>query len=385
MESNIKYKIIITFSLLLFLIVLLFLYFRQSDNTDSEKSGSTFTTPPKQLTADEMKIQLSGDIDSVLYMFGIKKEWIKERNESLIEDKKDKKKTEPDVSLSRGNLWFSKEVLVPRDLPVAEVNLELAKHLAEIEFGCLGNENPKTGTVSIEFFHLRDSSKKTLADIIFTATDKVRRDAADVCIILDDAADYSINELERILGINENFSVILPDQIDRIDAQTVVMDSKRDYLLKVRIGTEDDITSEFKSNMSDKDLKIKVRTICYEYDKAAGAIILNPKKLYKIESDVLYEFSRYNLKAFRDTSFIKFASVETGAKKVDALLKDIISRSLKGNKSIIYIASLTPEEFDIFNSGSYKIKRIGYRFYTFTEIMKRRSKTDNLSSKEIQN
>ena len=221
-----------------------------------------------------------------------------------------------------------------------------------------------------------------MAAVQFVYTDKVKRDAADVCLILDRVEDISQGNLEEVLKSPEKFSVVLPDIVDKIDAQTIVLDSKRDYLLFMNIGTDEDLTAEFKNDMREKEWKSKVRSVCYEYDKAAGVIVLNPKKIFPLGSDILTEFGLYNLKAYRDTVLIKFNSEETGKRKIDALFNDINVRTQKGGRSMIYLVSLTADEFKNYKEEIFKLKRKGFKFFTFTEIIRRRQKNPETEIKQ---
>jgi hypothetical protein len=342
-----------------------------------------------------------------MFVFGIKKEWIREtqnffgtkkssaEEKSLTlksseksgkekssakkqkgnkEIKTEKRTTVPDNSSA--NLWFSKEVNIPKDLSVAEVNLELAKHMSELGFSCAGNENPKDGNILLNIYHTIDSSKKTLANINFIINEKIKRDAADICLILEKVEDMTVPQLEKILASTEKFSVVMPDPVNNIDAQTVVLDSKRDFVIFADIGADDDIGAEFKTDMREKEWKSKVRTLCYEYEKAGGVILLNPKKQYKFETDLLGEFSRYQLKAFKDSVLIRFASEEKGGKKAQVLFNDINIRTQKGNRSLIYLIYFRDDDFKAFFDEAAKLKRKGYRFFSFSDILKRRQKTE---------
>ncbi|MCU0373144.1 MAG: hypothetical protein MUE56_07865, partial [Ignavibacteria bacterium] len=260
----------------------------------------------------------------------------------------------------------------PRDVPAAELNLEIRNFLSEYNFDCTGNEDPKTGNLSLAIFNNKDSAKKKIAGVDIIYSDKVKRDAADVCIILNRVEDIPIKQLEKVLLSPEKFSVVLPDIVEKIDAQTVVLDSKRDYVLFFDIGNEDDLLAEFKTDMREKEWKSKVRSVCYEYDKASGVFILNPRKIQPYETDLLKEFPQYNLNSYKDTLLIRFVSDEKDRKKTDALFRDITSRADRGARSMIYLVTFTQDEFDFYRQDITRLKRKGYRFYNFSEIMKKR-------------
>jgi hypothetical protein len=383
--NNTKYKIFVA-GILIIILAVLFYFYRKNvlNNTGPQSEFSVKTV--KTLSPEELKRILPAGIDSIAAEFGIKKEWIKEQDEAPSPDKDKKSKTDKTrkpPSPPKVFLWFSKFMYIPKDVPASELNLEIRNFLSEYDFDCTGNEEPKTGNLTLTIFNNKDSAKKKIAGIDIIYSDKLKRDAADICLIFNRVEDIPLNQLEKILLSPEKFSVVLPDIVEKIDAQTVVLDSKRDYVLFFDIGNEDDLLAEFKSDMRDKEWKSKVRSICYEYDKAAGVFILNPRKIHPLEFDLLKEFSLYNLNSYKDTLLIKFASDEKDRKKTEALFRDITSRTEKGARSMIYLVNFTQEEFDFYRQDLLKLKRKGYRFYNFTEIMKKRRNASEQEEKVI--
>jgi hypothetical protein len=377
-----KNKLIIV-GVLSVLLIVLFIFYRIKLAKDNSVIKDFSTNQVKILSSDELKKILPVKIDSIASLFGIKKEWISEANKVEVvkptvkgkPDKKTEKKTDKKVKLVVNDaLWFAKNIQIPKDVSTAEINLEIKNALFEYDFDCRANEDPKSGNLMVNIFNKKDSSAKTLAYVNLEFSDKIKRDAADVCIILNNVENIPLPQLEKMLLQPDKYSVVLPDMVARIDAQTIVMDTKRDYVLFLDIGTEDDLFSEFKKEMSPKEWKSKVRSVCYEYEKASGVIILNPKKIQPMETDLLMEFSKYYLKAYKDTILIKFSSEDKGDKKINSFFNDILTRSNKGAKSMVYLVDFNNDDVSKFTSESYKLKRKGFRFYNFSEIMKKRSK-----------
>ena len=371
------------------LLVVLYVLYNIKNKDENAHLPEFNSTNAKVLTPDELKVVIPQKIDSIASLFAIRKEWIRDltehhENEKQQKSKKDKKekttKTTPPSGMKEV-LWFSREITTPKDVSGAEFNLELKNTLYEIDFDCAGSEDPKTGNVLINIFNKKDSSKKTIGTVSLVFSDNVRREAADVCLVINHAEELPIPELEKLLALPDRFSVVLPDIVSKIDAQTVVLDSKRDYVIFAEIGTEDDLLAEFKVEMPGKVWRSKVRSMCYEYDKAAAVVIYNPKKLNPFETDILNEFKAYNLKAYKDTVFVKFDSKEESEKKVNALFSDIMLRSQKGARSIIYLVNFNNEDMKVFREQSFRLKRKGFRFYNFSDIMKRRQKLSDADTK----
>ncbi len=386
---NNKNKLILA-GVLAILMIVLAVFYRMNGMKDKAVIKEFSTNEVKILSSDELKKILPAKIDSIASLFGIRKEWISDANNSEVvksvkgktdkkNDAKSDKKTKPVLNDA---LWFAKNIQIPKDVSTAELNLEIKSSLAEYDFDSRANEDPRSGNLMINIFNKKDSSSKTLAFVNLEFSDKIKRDAADVCLIINNVENIPLPQLEKMLLLPDKYSVVLPDMVARIDAQTVVLDTKRDYVLFMDIGTEEDLLSEFKKDMSQKELKSKVRTTCYEYDKASAVIILNPKKIHPMETDVLMEFSKYNLKAYKDTILIKFVSEEKSVKKINAFFSDIQTRSQKGAKSMIYLVDFNNDDINSFRNESYKLKRKGFKFYNFTEIMKKRAKNPETEIKQ---
>ncbi|MEP7147020.1 MAG: hypothetical protein ABI792_08415, partial [bacterium] len=159
-----KIKIIITgiASLFLILIAVIYLNFFSGDNSSNPPGTNENKT-------GIIKEKFAEDIDSIIYTFGIKKEWI--RNISL------KEKQTKNNSLT---LWISKEVIIPADLPVIELNHEITNYLRINNFEDKVTEDPKTKAVRMNVFDTKDTAHRQIRNINFIYSDTVKRDAASI-------------------------------------------------------------------------------------------------------------------------------------------------------------------------------------------------------------
>jgi len=391
MQKSEKIKILLIVSLLIFASILVFV--RGCSNKEAEKiiKEKEEKAETKQLPAEELKKIIPPQIDSILYQYGINPEWIKNVSDNPSQEKPKKEKTKkpekqppkPVVkpSMKTDNLWFMKEITIPKDIPFAELNLEIVNLMNGYKLSSTSFEDPKTYNQLFNIYYTADTSKKVVAKINFVYSDKIKRETADICIVLDKVESYSPSFLEKVLASGEKYSVMLPDDINKLDLQTLVLESKKDYLVKADIGTQDDIEAEFRSDMKEKDWRTKVRTICYEFDKAGGVILRNPRFQHKMEMELLDEFSKFPLKAYRDTILTKYNSSEKSKKKISDLFSLILSRAKNGITSQIYVVNFTEEDYQNYMAGLHIVKKRGYKFFTFSDIMKRRIKGD---TKEIQ-
>jgi hypothetical protein len=96
-------------------LILALIIFLKKDDTEKPETTETDTTNKTTLKSEpkDLRESLDYSIDSILYNFGIKKDWIT---------------TEKKTSKAE---WFNKSVLIPKDVTSAEVNLDISSYLNE--------------------------------------------------------------------------------------------------------------------------------------------------------------------------------------------------------------------------------------------------------------
>lgn len=355
--KELKIKIILIASLVIISGVLSYFYF--SDSEELTETGITKVSD-KKFTDEELRKKIPSEIDSMLYSFGVKKEWIK--------DGKNEKKSEK----ASPDLWFTKDVLIPLDLSTIEVTTNFTNMLRYYGLDETINEDPKTKNISADIFFKKDSLKKTVGNIKLTYTDKIKRDASDVCLILNNITDYKSSDLNEVLNSNESFSVILPLTNDKSDVQSAITNSKKDFLMKFSIGKEDDVESDFKSGQEgNREWRAKIKSVSYEFAKTGGVILENPVKDFVFEEKIKDEFLKYKISTYKDTLLMKFASSNIDEKKVYDLFTNIINRTKNGFTNNFYILNLSPSEFLFLDKEITNLKRRGYKFYSFKDMMRK--------------
>lgn len=375
MQKRFKIKILTLLSLIILSVILLFIYSKVKKAEDEDEKKNTLVS----YTSEQLKKLTSAEIDTILTDFGIKNEWITERSRK---DTVKKQNTESDTQSSTSKLWFLKDVTIPTDISAPDLIVEINDFLNAIKLSTKVNEDPKTRNLFVDIYFSSDTTKKTLAKINFLYSDKITRDAADVCIILNNLHNLPEKELNVILNSPEKFALILPTHIEETDIQSVIFDSKKEYLLLFDIGTEEDIEADFRSDMKTEDWKSKVRSFCYEYDKAGGVLLNVRSDQFKFETDVNEEFRRYRKNVYRDTVLIKFDSDEDGDKKINALFSDIKKRAKNGNRSLIYMVDFSYDDFQSYSKELYELEKKGFKFMTFSTVIKRRGQKGEDVTKE---
>ncbi len=298
----------------------------------------------------------------MLYSFGVKKEWIRE-----VKNEKKSDKANPE-------LWFAKDISIPLDLSTIEVTTNLTNMLRYYGLEEAIYEDPKTKNISADVFLKKDSLKKNIGNIKLTYNDKVKRDASDVCLVLNNITDFKSSDLNEVLNSNESFSVILPLTNDKSDVQSSILNSKKDFLLKFSIGKEDDVEADFKSGQeNNREWRAKIKSVSFEFAKAGGVILDDPVKDFVFEQKIKEEFQKYKINVYKDTLLMKFASANIDEKKVYDLFTNIINRTKNGFAYNFYILNLSPAEFIFLDKEIANLKRRGYKFYSFRDMMRKMS------------
>lgn len=355
MKRHEKIKLIIIFFLTVLIMVLFYMYVSSGDSPSSENKFS-------QNINQFSKGKIAKDIDSIISTFGIKNEW--KRYNSV---------REKDSKNENAQFFITGEVLIPADLPTIDLNYEISDYLRRIGFDAKVMEDPKSKNISMNIFSLKDSTGKQVGNLKFVYSDSVKRNAAEVCIVLDSLDSYSLADVEKILGASQKFSVFLPLRNDKADYQSKIIDMNKDYLIKFTIGSEDDITADFKSDMKENVWKSKVKSVYMNFPQITGIVLSYKKEYEDFNNEVREEFLKNNINIFNDTLFIQY---KRGADKIYSLFNDIISKSNSGKKFLFYNVNFSPSEFSEYDKDVYVMKKLGYKFLDFKEMMKRVNKTE---------
>ena len=347
-DKNYKLKLTIIAALCAAAIILFYFYITLGKDPSTGNNG---ISKDNKISKEE----LSKDIDSIAFTFGIHKDWIK----NISQNKEEK------VS---NNLLISKEIRIPYDLPTIDLNFEFSNYLRDNYFNEKVKEDPKTKNIIIEIYSANDTAGKLAGILKFFIIDSLKRDASDVCLIFDSIDAYPLDNVENILRSSEEFSVILPLLNDKADYQSSVMDSKKDYLLKFLIGDENDVTADFKRDMKENVWKSKVKSIGMSFQKTSGIILKSKTDFGEFENYVGEEFVKNNMKVYRDTMFSKY---KVGEQKINMLFSDIISKSNSGKKTLFYEVNFSPEEFNNFDQQVYQLKKLGFKFLNFKDMIKK--------------
>jgi hypothetical protein len=344
-SDNKKLKLVIISSLGLLLIILFYFYISFGSDESDEINEVVISKPVS-------KEDLIKDIDSIFYTFGIQQNWIKEKTSKNKNDEH----------------WISKEVKIPNDLQTIDLNYELTNYLRSKTLKEKVVEDPKTRNLFIEIYSIKDTVRQTIGDLKIIYSDSIKRNASDVCIVLDSLEYYTLPEVQEILTSAETYSLFLPLRNDKADYQSAIMEANEDYLVEFLIGDENEVIADFKTDMKESFWKSKVKSAAMNYPKAAGVILKSNPGLSEFEDKVKDEFLKNNMKVYKDTVFTQFRG---GEQIVNTLFESISTNASKEKRNLIYSVNLNLQDFKEFERKVYQLKKLGYRFYKFSDIMKK--------------
>ncbi len=274
---------------------------------------------------------------------------------------------------------FSREILIPPDLPTIELNYEISNYLTLKNLKENVYEEPKSKNVDINIFSIRDTVMSQLRSLKFTYSDSIRRKTAEVCLVIDSLDSYGLNDAENILGNTQEFSVFLSPGNDKAEYQSKIIELKRDYLLKFSVGDEDDVDADFKSDMKESLWMSKIKSISLNFPQVSGIILYNKKNISDFNKKITEEMIKNNLKVYPDTVF---TDQRRGEDKVNMLFEDIISKTKDGKKFLFYDINMSPSDFSSYDKQVYVLKKLGYKFSNFRELMKKMNDVYEKTAKE---
>jgi hypothetical protein len=374
--KSFRFRAVIILIFLTAVIVLLFVgkVFKKGDSstqtqqiTENKPTGGT--TPNPDVTADKC----DKDIDSILFNFGLKKEWIKTAYPSIGRQQEESSKQRKQENLRAK--WFVKEVSIPKDLTTAEVNLDLSSYINFLGLKDAVKEDIRTTAISFTILTPDDTSqeKLPLAKISITPTDKIKREPGTLVLIINQINDFKKEELENILNTSNEFSFIFPRNPEEIELQNKLIQMKKDVLINLTVGTGENIDADFRIGMDDKEIKQRVKSITSDFPSVKSVILSKADK--SVPNDVIFSLASEELRkngiiAYRDTMLTEL--LNKNEQDADNKIQLIVSR-LKEKTSVtgkvISILNFSGEEFLDFYSAVQNLKKRGYKFYTLTQFL----------------
>lgn len=344
--SKLKIKFYIV-TVLLFISVILFII--KISLPGKETSSFTNISTKKYSDTSEAKKYFSGDIDSILKSYGIRSDWIKTNQSSISFP------------------FFFKEVQITADISANEIVSELSDFISYNGFLCTAVEEFKSGNIDL-IINFNDK-KSPLAGISFTYNYNLKRVAPEICIVFTGFDKYILSECQSILGSDEKFSVVLPDNMERSDIQAAIIDSKRDYILMFTVGDEDDLNADFRKK--DRDWRTKFYSICSDYEREKPVLIKSIGNDKEFANELITEFKKCKDFVFSDSLLTIFDSKESGEEKVEEFFSKILNEFASGKMNFYFLIKFDNKEMEYYLNKVSSFEKRGFHFRTFTEMIKK--------------
>ena len=326
-------------------------------------------TPTSRLEPGELKNVLSTGIDSVLKNFGIKAEWISNNSDEKT-NKKSGKNENKDAAL------FTKTVIIPTELTSIEVNADLSSFFKQYGLSSNVSEDIITKDVVISLNESDTSmGKLPLAKINIVHSDKVHRESAIVCVIINNITEYDNEDIDKILMNKSEFSFVFPRNLDEIDLQNKLLHHKKDVIINLTVGGKENYETDFNASMDEKAIRERVKSFSVDFPTVTTVILskkdsdVNPAFISSVQN----ELSNYKIRVIND---YELAALFTKAEEETGEKYTIFASNIKTKgslaKSIVTSVAVNKDDFDKFYDEILKLKKLGYKFYNFAEFSARK-------------
>lgn len=358
--KNLKLKIIIVLLLAIAAVILLFFV------PEKENYGDEVDVPKSVKTKEEIKVSLSGEIDSVLSFFGIKKEWI---NTATAQNSPE---------------WFLKEVQLPYSIYAGAVVSDLIKHLLQYDYTVESaeefNPNPLVPVnLSARIKDLNVKSETPVARINFIYRENLKRETGEICIVLNKFESFEREQAAEIINTQTNLTFVMPNLFELIDVQAMMIDSRSDYINCFEIGEANNYEVDFrdqKNNSANQSSNRKrMYQICNDYDKEKPLVLLNPLKINETQTEIYNDLSKCRGgNVYIDTILIVIDLRKE--RSLDGInFENLIKEKTKNgtvNKAILL--SIAGGDYDDLTDCLSGMEKAGYKFYYFKDFLKRQSR-----------
>jgi hypothetical protein len=385
--KSFRFRILIIIFLVLSAAVLFYFWLKRPASVNSFTSNKinseNHQSNELEINYDLLKDRIDKNIDSILFTFNIKKEWINTLHlgDKPVRTKQEKTKSEPIKAQ-----WFIKNVTIPKDLISTEVNLDLSCYLNSTGLRFIVHEDIKTADLEIFIYPPKDTMMNgpVLSKINIVHSEKVNRETGNCVLILNNIWEYKSAEIDDIMNSFTEFSFVFPRNLEQIDLQNKLIQLKKDVLVNLTIGEKDKPETDFSTGMEDKEIKQGVKSFITDFHYLKTVVLTRtnpaiPKE--KIFSQITEELNKYNVTVIPDTMITKLSPNDEESKnKIGTLISLMKSKSIN-DRVFIGLVSLSYEELKTFCNEISTMKKSGYRFYSLSQYL---SKQEQIKKKEMQ-
>jgi len=349
--SSSKFRIaLLSVLVIITLILVYFIYFRKVNSTGQNNTLLDFNKNTPDSVSFDPQSNLNRSLDSILFSFGIKKDWIT---------------TEPQKKQNRKAEWFVKNVQIPKDLTSVEVNLDISSFFNKIGMSSKVNENILNKDITI-LINNPDTTKQLPAAIIqITHSEKAIRETGAIAIIIDKINSFSPEEIDKMVINKNEFSFVFPRNLDDIDIQQKLLHSKKDIVINLTYAGSNNYEADFRSGMDDKAIRDRVKSFNADYTSVNKVLLTGSAQDASIRNKVIAELLKSNINVINDSMLIN-AYNSNDKDRLGSFFNTVIQKTnLIRNIIVIYPAD--KNEFEDFYNRVMIYKKLGYKFFNLTD------------------
>jgi hypothetical protein len=278
-----------------------------------------------------------------LVNLGFENEWIKKKKQSKI------------------NL-LSYNVSVPADLPITVILDEVFTSFKNFDVNVKSEEQKINGRTALKISG-KDNFKLTAE---FHYDKSLSRNAGKVGIYISGINNLSNDEVIKLLSIPETFELLLIPSKSSGEILKILAVHKKGY----GILLSDEINElEYKLNESYSNgrLKSSIRSIIGKFYNASAFIIDNKSDLFSshVYSLLKEEFDKRKIKLIPENDFADLTNESSNTALID--FRTQVEKTKRGEKSEFV---MTADEFELLQPEIIKFRRVGYKFFMPSELIK---------------
>lgn len=383
---------LIALIIIIITIVITNYFLRGTNTTENEtKNIENNNQKPKIYTIQELNKILNTGIDSVLHNFGIKDEWIETIKADSIK-KSSKSALKENVKL------FVKNAVIPKDLTTLEINADLSNYFNSLYLVTFVKEDIITKDIKMYIYpqdslsNINKSSDTLIGDNILAivninSSDKISRQSASICIIINNITDYKAEDIDKYFINKNEFSFVFPRNLDEIDLQNKLLHSKKDIIINMTVGKKENYEADFNPIMSDKQIRDKVRSFTIDYPSITTVMLskLDEELPPQFMSVIADAFSNYRIKVIKSADLTEIiSSADEKSKEKFRIFSENIQQKGINNKFIITALRAEKKETEDLYNEIIKLKKLGYKFYNYNEFIKKKEQYEKKESERLE-
>lgn len=192
--------------------------------------------------------RLEEDVERVLDSYGILPDWIRRREVHL-----------DDAGHVR-DVWI---VSVPRDVPMASLNLDLKTLVEEYSGRSFAIENAKEAQIAVHI-KFRGSIRYSL---VFTPTSEISRQGGSIALLVDGLTDASQSDIDAFIQTQEPIACIIEPHKDNVSLHTQLRAAGKAVVLHLHFKplADEESRYELAESMTEADILKHVRSIARNF------------------------------------------------------------------------------------------------------------------------